>query len=763
MEIKHLCWGIFFGMVLTSAIAHAQGDSLPDFFQRAISSDLNQNQNSRPEHSIHFTNAPITIDGRPLESLWQEVKGIQNFWMHSPRDDQAARFKTEIKICADQTHLYVLAICQDPNPPVLTSRKRDVNFWGQDGISIILDPLDKRTNGYFFGTTAAGIQSEGLLLNGGRTIDKNWDADWQVSTVNEKDYWLAEIAIPLKVLSFSQENQHWGLNFFRVEMSDNSTHSWVPVPRQINKTDLAFTGRLYWQTPPKKHKKNRILIPYLTQQFAQDFHKASNHQMKTNVGLNAKFGLTPILSLDVTMNPDFSQVEADEQITNVSRFNIRLPERRVFFLENKDLFEDFSSSRVRPFFSRQIGLDARRRPIPILYGLRLNGNLNKQLRIGLLNVQTRLAEKHAGQNYTATVFHQRIFRQSTVKGFLINRQAIRQDGIDRRDFGRNAGLEFEYQAENNRWSGEAAYNHSFKQGIDQRNAYYKLGGRYRNKQVSAFINWYEVQDNYYADIGFLRNIEHYDAIRDTSIRLGYGSLHQSINFTFLPKTERRFTAQRFSFIHQLQLRASGRDILERKTTFTYQMRFPGSGRIEMAVSEREVHLQFPFSFTKGTPLPAATYHNNGIKFEVRTDRRKPFYGTLTARYESFYGGTRLGLTSSTYYRMQTWGKLGLKLEYNDLQFSNPYGGRKLVSIRPKLYINFSQNLFWKTFIQYNSQSEKLNINTRFQWRFAPQSDLFIVYTDNYLAELESLEEEMRWLVLRPDNRTLVMKINYWLN
>ncbi len=762
MKLLQLLMGPLFLSLLSLSLIWGQSDSIPDFYHLPNALIFTA-KTGRPSYFLRTVNTSLQIDGRAKEGIWNQAASIQNFWMHTPRDDRAERFKTEIKICADETHLYVLAICQDPNPLVLTSRKRDVNLWEQDGIAIILDPLDKQTNGYLFGTTAAGIQTEGLLLNGGRTTDKNWDANWQVRTRQLKDGWIAEIAIPLEVLSFSQENRQWGINCFRTEMSDNSTYSWIPVPRNIGKTNLAFTGRLQWENPPKNSKKNRVLIPYITQQFRRDFRKSASSQIKTNLGLDAKFGLSPILQLDVTINPDFSQVEADEQITNVSRFNIRLPERRVFFLENKDLFEDFSSSRVRPFFSRQIGLDSDRRPIPILYGLRLNGNLNKQLRVGLLNVQTSIAQEQVGQNYTAAVFHQRVLHRSILKGFFINRQAITENGVDPYDFGRNAGLEFEYQSKNNHWSGEAAYNHSFKPDIEQQNTYYKIGGRYRNKRVSAFINWYEVQDNYYADIGFLRNIEHYDAIRDTSIRLGYGSFYQSINFTFIPKTERRFTAQKFSFINQLQLRATGRDVLERKTEFRYQMRFPGNSRIELAIFGREVHLQFPFSFTKQQPLPAATYHNDGLEFEARTDRRKLFYGNVSARYESFYGGTRLSLSSSTNYRMDTWGKLGLKLEYNDLQFPSPYGTRKLFSIRPKLYINFSQSLFWKTFIQYNTQREQLNFNTRLQWRFAPQSDLFLVYTDNYITESGNLEDEWRWFALRPSNRTLVMKINYWLD
>jgi len=750
------------GLLLSSTQLSGQQGNLPNFFHQ--STQINAVvETIRPVYKLSTSQRSIMIDGKPAEKAWQEANSAQGFWMHSPRDDRAETFKTEIKICADQKHLYILAICQDPNPPVLTSRKRDANFWDQDGIAIILDPIDKQTNGYLFGTTAAGIQTEGLLLNGGRSTDKNWDTEWSVNTLQAKDHWVAEIAIPLEVLRFSKGNRDWGINFIRIEMSDNSTHSWVPIPRNINKTNLAFTGLLRWDNPPKNTNKGKSLIPYLTQQLSQDFRNEQVNQMKTGIGLDAKFTLSPTLTLDATFNPDFSQVEADEQITNVSRFNIRLPERRVFFMENKDLFEDFSSSRVRPFFSRQIGLDHKRRPIPILFGLRLNGNLNQQLRMGLLNVQTQVAEEKAGQNYTAAVFHQRILSRSTLKGFLINRQTIETRGVNTQDYGRNAGLEFEYISTDNKWSSEAAYNHSFKPGIERHNAYYKLGARYRNRGVSAFLNWYEVQDEYYADIGFLRNIEHYDAKRDTSIRIGYGSFYSAVTFTFVPTSERRFTAQRFSFTNQLQLRATGRDILERKTAFSYQMRFPGDSKIELSINSREVHLQYPFSFTRSSPLPVDTYHNNGLKIETRTDGRKSVYGKLTGRYESFYGGTRLGLSSSLYYRMNTWGKLGVKMEYNDLQFPKPYGSRRLFSIRPKLYINFNENLFLKTFIQYNSQREQLNINARLQWRFAPLSDLYFVYTDNYLAETGTLEEQIGWLSLRPNKRSLIMKINYWLD
>ena len=176
-------------------------------------------------------------------------------------------------------------------------------------------------------------------------------------------------------------------------------------------------------------------------------------------------------------------------------------------------------------------------------------------------------------------------------------------------------------------------------------------------------------------------------------------------------------------------------------------------------------LLYPFTFTsdeKDEPLPAQSYNTNRVQLSYRSDNRKRFTYEIEGNFGGFYTGTRTGIALELNYRAQPWGNFGTKLAYNKLEFGAPYGARTLYSISPKIEISFSNNLFWTTFIQYNTQAENFNINSRLQWRFAPMSDIYLVYTDDYLVETDNTVDNFRINNFGPKNRAIVFKVNYWL-
>lgn len=718
---------------------------------------------------IYKTDEKITVDGKLREPAWKNAEVATDFWMSFPVDDRPSALQTEVRVCYDDDFLYVSAICHDPNTPVIQTLKRDIDFWRGDGFAVLIDPHNEKTNGFVFGVNPYGVQMEALISGytgsrGGRPtgINEEWDNKWFSKTEVHSNQWIAEIAIPLKSLRYDESKTTWGVNFIRSEMSDNSFHSWSPIPVQFRSVDLSFTGAMKWDTAPRKAKGNLSVIPYITGGINQDFEEDQDGAADFNAGVDAKIAVTSSLNLDLTINPDFSQVEVDEQITNLSRFSIRLPEKRLFFLENNDIFEDFGNSPARPFFSRRIGLDEDGNTIPILYGARLTGNVTKDLRIGLLNMHTRSTDDFLAQNYTASAFRQKVLSRSIVKGFFLNRQAI--DGTDfmKNDYGRNAGLEFNYYSDNNKWGAWTGYNHSFKPDIDSKNYYYKLGTRYNTRNISATVNWYEVQENYFLDMGFLGNIEHYDAVRDTTFRVGFGSFFTDIEFKFYPKEERKFTSHGFSLFNWTTFMADGKDLLERRSSVSYEFNFPGRSTVRMRATNAEINLLYPFTFTDAVPLPPQRYRTNSVEVDYRSDSRKALSYDLEVQYGGFYSGTRFGVEAEIKYRIQPWGNFGLKFDYNDLQFGGEYGERKLFAVSPRIEFSFSNNLFWTTFIQYNSQAENFNVNSRLQWRYSPMSDIFLVYTDNYFVLTDDFADNFRISTFGPKNRAIVFKVNYWL-
>lgn len=701
----------------------------------------------------------IQVDGILDEAIWQTLDKATDFWMSFPVDDRKAERKTEVSMTYDDNFLYVGIKCySDPNY-IIQTLKRDLDFWQGDGFAIVLDPVAQKTNGFVFGINPAGVQMETLITGytgnrGGppRGMNQNWDNKWFGEVHSYKDCWTAEMAIPFKTLRYEEHRTEWGINFVRSDMTDNSYHTWSKVPLQFRSIDLGYTGSLIWDKAPAKQNGNVAFIPYINSSTNQDFETKTPAEYKTNMGFDAKVAVTPALNLDVTVNPDFSQVEVDQQVTNVTRFSIRLPERRTFFLENADVFEDFGRGQARPFFSRRIGLDEDGNTIPILYGLRLSGNVDKKLRVGLMNIQTKANEIQSDQNYTAFAFHRQLFRRSTFKGYFLNQQAMNGSEVNYQKYSRNVGAEFTYFSQDGKVRAWGGYGQSFKPYISDDDQFYKWGVRYTTKKFGALYSSSTQGDNYYQDMGFLQRVNNYDAVRDTTIRMGYTS--QTVNFDFRVFPKKEDTKWLYATWRASNSLYFNNDLSfnESDSRFSYTVSYNGRSELAFEWNHRIIDLLFPYSFTDQTPLPVKSYQFNSMEVSFTSDARKTFSYEVTGSYGGFYNGTRSNLMLSMKYRQQPWGSFGATMDFNDLRFPAPYGSRKIFLFGPRIEIGFSRNLFWTTFLQWNTQEDNFNVNSRLQWRFQPMSDVFLVYTDDYSLEY-----------FGPKNRSVVLKVNYWLN
>lgn len=490
------------------------------------------------------------------------------------------------------------------------------------------------------------------------------------------------------------------------------------------------------------------LIPYALGSTYKDNEEGdSERENDFQAGLDGKVAVTSSLNFDFTINPNFSQVEVDEQVTNLTLFNIRLPERRLFFLENDDIFADFGIPPMRPFFSRKIGLDDDGNAIPILYGARLSGNVNDKLRMGLMNLQTQKTDEFLAQNYTAFAFHQQVLKRSVVKGYVHNRSSF-SSPVE--DYNRNVGAEFQYRSEDGRTLAFGGGGKSFSPGITSQEYFYNLGAGYDNRNISVYTNLSGVGTNYIADMGFISGQEYYDAERDTVIRVGYNHWYTRASYTFYSDNS-KIISHVISGRYILDV-DTALELLNSEAEISYELNQVNTSKIQISYSNAHINLLFPFSFIDEEPLAAGIYANNLGEISYDTDQRRRFILKAGLMYGTFYGGHRTRYLIGLKYRAQPWGNFSLNFEQNDLKFPDSYGHEKLTLLSPRIEINFSKALFWTTFIQYNTQQDNFNINSRLQWRFLPMSDVYLVYTDNYAVEF--------W---GPKNRGLVLKVNYWLN
>jgi len=461
--------------------------------------------------------------------------------------------------------------------------------------------------------------------------------------------------------------------------------------------------------------------------------------------------VTSNLNLDLTLNPDFSQVDVDEQVTNLTTVNLRFPERRLFFLENADLFSEFGIPPMRPFFSRRIGLDEDGNAIPILYGARLSGNLNSNLRIGLSNLQTGQKGDFEAQNYTSFAFNQRLFGRTSVKGYFHNRQAYIDQEFSGTNYNRSLGAEIEYRSIDGKWRLNGGGGMTLSDGVSDKNYTYHGIVSYADRNISFYTNLMAVGDNYIPDMGFMSVIFHYDAVEDEVHRIGYGHNFTNVSYTIYPESG-PILSHRFAVRNVFDYTERAREIFISAFTPSYSISFKNTSSIQVEIENRNNRLFYPFAFTDGEALPVGKYNSRFVGVEYQSDQRSRLSYQIGFETGTFYGGRRIQYSAELNYRQQPWGNFGLRFAQNDLEFADPFGSNSLTLIGPKLEFNFSRNLFWTSFLQYNTQRDNFNINSRLQWQFKPLSNIFLVYSENYAIE--------QW---GPKNRAVVLKANYWLN
>ncbi|HMP31014.1 MAG TPA: DUF5916 domain-containing protein, partial [Saprospiraceae bacterium] len=467
-------------------------------------------------YKLKKANGVINIDGKPEELDWVSANEAKNFTLNQPTDIGLPKYETVVKMLYDDDNLYVLAICFDDPNYVIQTLKRDA-FGRSDEFALLIDPVGKKANGFGFGVNAMGAQTEVLISVG--QADESWDNRWYSEVTRHEDRWIVEMKIPLKSIRYNENNDTWRINFGRVDPGNNETSVWAAVPRQFDFDDIGYYGGLKWPDAPQKRGGNVSLIPFIS--LGQDKTTVGTDQF-VRIGGDAKIALTPALNLDLTTLPDFSQVEVDAQVTNLTRFNIFFPERRQFFIENNDIFSNFGQGADQVFYSRTIGLNQQGSPIPIVYGARLTGNLNEKFRIGVFNMQTRDKAVQGGNNFSAVAFQQRVFQRSTFRGIFLNRQGIEGGSLNKNDFGRNGGGDFVFTTNDGKFQSSIGYLHSFKgQEFNANNGQMYYGLEYSGQNFRGFVNVQHVGKNYYTDMGFNSRIENYDPDENRIVRIGY--------------------------------------------------------------------------------------------------------------------------------------------------------------------------------------------------------------------------------------------------
>ncbi len=689
--------------------------------------------------SISETTSTINVDGILDEKVWETAEKTSRFHRVTPTDTGFAISQTEVRLTYTESTLYVGIICFDnlPGKRPVESLRRDFSFGKNDNFILFIDTYNDQTNGFAFGISSAGAQWDGLQSNGGN-VGLDWDIKWRSSVKNYNDRWVAEFAIPFRSMRYKGGTSEWGINFSRQDLKTSEKSSWAPMPRQFQTASLAYTGSLVWDKPLPGSGPRFSLIPYISAKTTQNTEAGEGFKPEGNAGIDAKVILSTSMNLDLTVNPDYSQVEVDRQRTNLDRFELFFPEKRQFFLENSDLFANLGTENLRPFFSRRIGLNS-----PVLAGARLSGKLGDKWRIGLMDMQTGEKDDIRPGNFAVAALQRTVFSRSNISGFFVNKQVMNTENdtsFTGNSFNRVAGLEYNLASADNRWTGKTFYHQSFYPGASGDAAAVAANILFSTQYLTAGLNQSWVGADYLAEVGYIR-------------RKGYYELKPVFQYKFFPSSSRIAS---HGPIFELDMLFDPSFIqTDREAQVSYQVEWLNKSSIKLDIEDSYVLLQNPFDPTNtgGVALPANTsYHWNEISGSFSSDIRKALNFTATTIYGGYYNGNRLSMNGELYYRVQPYGSLAIVTSYNKISLPSPYNSGEFILFGPRLDLTFTKTLFFTSFIQYNSQIDNTNLNLRFQWRFAPVSDLYIVYTENSIPGDYTVK-----------NRGLVVKISYWFN
>ncbi len=727
------------------------------------------------ELAIKKASDPIMIDGKLDEASWAGAEPATNFFLNYPVDTALATFQTEARVVYDDHALYVSFVCYDDDKPnVVQSLRRDFDYTGNDNASVMIGPYNDGINGFIFAITPEGVQLEGTIAAGGReegSYNTSWDNKWYSKVVKSGDRWVAEMRIPFKSFRFKNGADTWNITFARYDLKRNQTSSWIATPIQLIPNSFAYSGKLKWDVPPPKQSINISVIPYVAGGTATD-HEATpeKHENDFQLGGDVKVGVTPSLNLDLTVNPDFSQVEVDRQVINLTRFEFQFPERRQFFLENSDLYERAGWPDNRPLFTRRIGLardtsDLLRR-VRIDYGARLSGSLSRKWRTSILHMRTKETASLGlpTQTYTAAAIQRNFWKQSSIQFTYIDKQSLGTNLHDSlkyfhpslweenssgvkilNTYNRTGTIDLDLLSPDNTWYASGYVSKSFDAFASSGN--FSGGGfvQHTRRTLRFFVMQTFIQENYNSEAGFLPMRGVYPGVLNTAA---------SIARPFYPKSKRiiRITPQ-FDFN---MARIPTGVTTDRFGGFGTTIDFLNTASFQVFYNHvfQELTNEFnPIDGDKYTNfLPGEQYDWNNFFVSFKSDQRKRLKYLVGTSPGTFYNGTNFYVFGELNYRYQPFGSASLRVDYYDIKLPDNYGAAQQFIVSPRFDITFTDKIFLTTFVQYNTRMDNVNLNARLQFRYKPASDFFLVYTENYLPGS-----------LNSKNYSLVFKFTYWLN
>ena len=700
------------------------------------------------------------IDGRLDDAVWELAEAQGNFVQREPQFGAPSTERTEFKILYDERKIYfgVWLWDSDASGILGNEMKRDSGLRRGDQLKIVIDTFHDHRNGFYFSTNPLAALKDANTVENGRTINYDWNVVWENETSIDERGWYVELAIPFSQLRFRTTvgESTWGLNLCRIIMRKNEETYWVPFPREWTANGFARLSHagVIAGLRDLRARRRLELLPYVSPRAMKDYDAAAA-ETTANVGFDFKVGLTDDLIADFTYNTDFAQVEADQEVVNLTRFSLFFPEKRQFFTESLGIF-DYGKSASSPggdaagsdpgilplFYSRRIGLDEGQE-VALIGGGKLTGKVGAYS-VGLMNITTDTADVRVGSstrridraNFTALRVKRNILSKSSIGGILLNRDGGVTDY--NRSFGVDAGFML---GPSFTLIGLVAKTVSPERALRDREgsdlaAVADVG--YKTDRFTSAFQYSDIGARFNPEMGFVTRVD----VRATKARTAW-----------TPRPRWRGVRQLFLQGDLEYFENHAGRVESRTQSFGASMSRQDSSHLRLgAVREYDV-LAAPFA-TAGALLPVGEYQWTSYSAGYSSNQARRVYGSINAETGGYYSGERDSVRAAVNFQI---GRT-LLFEPNFTRNWITLPGRATYvtnTLNFRVSQSFSPDLFVKGFVQYNDERRAASVNFLLWYIYKPGSDLYVVYNEGRETDLPD-----RWS--RPRNRSLAVKMTYWL-
>ena len=669
----------------------------------------------------------IKIDGRLNEADWNQVIAVDKFVQVDPHEGEAPIYKTTVRILFDEKNIYVGAVCYDPMGKKgvrVQDLKRDFEYFSNDLFGISLDPFFTKRNATAFQTNPYGAQRD-LQVFDNYIYDREWDALWNVRSNITDSGWVCEMAIPWKTIRYPRPGKDetvWGINLNRIARRDNEISAYPGFPRSVTTYRMDYAVPLKGLQPPPP-ATNIQVNPYVITEYKSN-NQTPHHRPHFKLGGEMKWNPNVHSTLDLTVNTDFAQADADRQVNNLTRFSVFFPERRQFFLENAGLFDAGDEYTYKPFFSRTIGLDDDGAPIPLDGGIRFTDK-NAKYSLGALYVHQRGTRTQPGANMSMARYIRNYGGQNNI-GFLItNRVDERTDstvagvnnGFNITGFNRiNKKLSVNYVVSATNSSGLSRDNgiaFFTKLLYESNNIVYGWTPSYVSKSFNPKMGFLARTD-------FLKNFFQVYLIKRKQ--------------KWFPASVRSWEPGLYADIYQ----TPGNFKLQEATFGIYPfMFFTNSGALYQIKYELN-HQNLITTFSPlGIPIAAGKYTYHQLIANYNSDASRKISYTLQYSGGGYYNGKINSISTSLRYAPTPHASFSVAYDYNKIKkLGINKSNVETHLITPNIRLALNPRLQMNLFYQYNTLTSQSRWNARFSWEYKPLSYIYLVWNENKMPNLK---------------------------